>query len=238
MTKAPLPLDEETRLEALHRYHVLDTDDEEVYDNITRLATHICGVPISAVTLIDEDRQWFKSRVGLDERETSRDVSFCAHAILEPNIMSIHDMREDVRFADNPYVVSGPQIRFYAGAPLVTLEGNVLGALCVMDQKPRALLPEQIEALQALSRHVMCQMEMRHAVAGQSLILATLEQARQEAETANVEAVQTYQQARSQAVTYIFETIPDKAYLSSDAALARFYGYQTFEELMALLTDI
>jgi len=230
MIKAPLPLNEEIRLEALRRFHILDTEDEEVYDNITRLATHLCGVPISAVTLIDRDRQWFKSRVGLEMRETPRDLSFCAHAILEPGIMLVPDTHKDIRFVDNPYVIEAPQFRFYAGAPLVTLEGNVLGMLCVMDNEPRTLLPEQIEALKALSRHVICQMEMCHAVAGQGLVLATLEQAKQTAED--------YQKLRSQAATYIFETVPDKAYLSSDAALARFYGYQTFEELAGILTDI
>ena len=229
--KPPLPLDEETRLEALHRYHILDTPEEGVYDNIARLATHICGVPIAAVTLVDEDRQWFKARIGLEMRQTPREVSFCAHAITEQGVTMVSDMREDPRFADNPLVTADPAIRFYAGAPLVNPDGHVLGTLCVMDREPGRLTSDQLETLHALSRHVICQMEMRHAVGGQALILAHLKQLQHETE-------QTYRAACVSAATYIFETVPDKAYLSSDAALARFYGYKTLEELFSQLDDI
>ena len=162
--KAPLPPNEAERLAALRRYEVLDTLPERDFDDLTRLASHVCGSPMALVTLIEQDRQWFKSRVGIALCETSRDVAFCAHAILEPKTLVVPDATRDPRFADNPLVRGPPNIRFYAGAPLVTPDGFALGTLCVVDLRPRELTDEQVEALAALSRQAVAQLELRRAL--------------------------------------------------------------------------
>lgn len=153
--------DEPARLAALHRYRILDTAPEQRFDDLTLLASQICDTPISLITLIDSDRQWFKSRVGLDVHETSRGVAFCAHAITQPGIMQVPDATGDARFRDNPFVTGAPNIRFYAGAPLVTPDGFALGTLCVIDLKPRTLSEGQLRALDALRRQVESQLELK-----------------------------------------------------------------------------
>lgn len=163
---APLPGNEAQRLADLRRLEILDTVDEQEYDDLTTMAAAICNVPMSVISLIDENRQWFKSRFGLDAPETPRDQAFCAHAILRPDeLMEVHDSAQDDRFADNPLVTGGPKIRFYAGAPLLTAEGSAIGTICVIDQKPRRLTPLQRKALAALSRRVVAQLELRRLVA-------------------------------------------------------------------------
>ena len=160
------PADETARLEALENLDILDTLPEQAYDDITFLASQLCDTPISLVSFVDRDRQWFKSRVGLEATETDRELAFCAHAILEPeDLMIVPDAQQDSRFADNPLVTRDPSIRFYAGAPLLTPEGHALGTLCVIDTEPRQLTATQSQSLRALSRQVMAQLDLRRSVA-------------------------------------------------------------------------
>jgi GAF domain-containing protein len=158
---APLPQDEKKRLKVLWQYEVLDTVPEEVFDDLTELAARICEAPIALISLVDEDRQWFKARVGVTVKETSRDVSFCAYAITQTDLFVVPDATRDPRFANNPLVTSEPRIRFYAGAPLITPDGYALGTLCIIDVVPRELRPEQKQALRILARHVVSQLELR-----------------------------------------------------------------------------
>src|SRR5712671_5477889 len=149
------------RVDALQKYAILDSEPEQAFDDLTLLASHVCNTPIALISLVDEDRQWFKSRVGLNASETSRDIAFCSTAILQTDVFVIPDALADERFRDNPLVVSDPHIRFYAGAPLINEDGYALGTLCVVDRAPRELVPDQKEALKALSRLVLCQLEFR-----------------------------------------------------------------------------
>ena len=156
-----LPENEAARLEALHRYRILDTAPERSFDDLTLLASHICGTPMALITLVDADRQWFKSRVGVSITETARAVSFCTHAINHRDLFIVPDARHDERFRDNPLVTDSLEIRFYAGAPLVTPDGHAVGTLCVLDHVARTLSREQLEALTALCRQAEAQLELR-----------------------------------------------------------------------------
>jgi GAF domain-containing protein len=158
---AATPQNEKKRLKVLWQYEVLDTVPEELFDDLTELAARICEAPIALISLVDEKRQWFKSKVGTTVNETSRDLSFCAHAIRQSGLFIVPDATQDARFANNPLVVSEPKIRFYAGAPLVTPDGYALGTLCVIDKVPRELREDQKQALSILARHVVSQLELR-----------------------------------------------------------------------------
>jgi len=159
--KAPIPDNETQRLAALREYQILDTTAEQTYDDITALAAYLCNVPIAVISLVDESRQWFKSKLGLNEPETPRDVAFCAHAILQSEPLIVRDALKDSRFADSALVTRAPYIRFYAGFPLASPEGFALGTLCAIDRKPRQLSAEQKQAMQSLSRQVMALLELR-----------------------------------------------------------------------------
>jgi PAS domain S-box-containing protein len=180
-----LPENEVERLAALRGLDILNTPPELAYDELSDLAAHICQTPIALITLVDENRQWFKSRVGLTAAQTPREVAFCAHAILQPDLLVVPDASADRRFANNPLVTSPPYIRFYAGAPLVTAEGHALGTLCVIDHKPRELTAEQARALRALSHQVVAQLRLRKQLAEQIRINAEREHAEMELRKAN-----------------------------------------------------
>lgn len=161
MTLPLLQKDDASRVAALEKYAILDTDPEQVFDDLTLLASFICKTPIALISLVDEKRQWFKSRVGITDTETSREIAFCSSAIQQSDLFIIPDALEDDRFRNNPLVVSDPHIRFYAGAPLINEDGYALGTLCVVDRSPRNIEPEQKDALKALSRLVLGQLEFR-----------------------------------------------------------------------------
>lgn len=177
--KAAIPANERERLKTLRHYKILDTPPEMTYDDLTLLASEICGTPIAAVSLIDEDRQWFKSKLGLDVSETPRDVAFCAHAILNgKESLIVEDATKDERFSDSTLVTGSPGVRFYAGTPLVMSDGNAVGTLCVVDRVPRKITEGQRRALEVLGREVVAQMELRrshHVLESTVLTLARTE---------------------------------------------------------------
>ena len=165
MPTAATPIDEAERVAALERYGILDTLPETEYDDLTLLASQICDAPVSLVSLVDSDRQWFKSHQGVDLAESPRAISFCAHAILGDALFEVPDATKDERFRDNPLVTGEHHVRFYAGAPLLTPDGQRLGTLCVIDRQPRQLSDSQRHALTALARQVMTLLELRRNVA-------------------------------------------------------------------------
>lgn len=157
---------EEARLAALSLYKIMDTASEQFYDDITKVAAYIADTPMALITMVDKDRQWFKSRVGLDATETPREYSFCAHAIKTPRVpFLVRDAKQDERFSNNPYVTGDPNVRFYFGYPLLVDDKNALGSLCVIDTKPRELDLKQVDALAALARQVVTMLNIRKDVA-------------------------------------------------------------------------
>ncbi len=232
--KTTLPPNEEERLNALHQYEILDTDPEESFDDITLLASYICATPIAMISLVDESRQWLKSRIGMPKSETPRDIAFCAHGILEPEFFEVNDALTDERFATNPMVTGDPRIRFYAGAPLVTPDGHTLGMLCVHDQVPRELLPAQRAALQALSRQVVAQLELRSSLKELHGNIAE----RRNAEKQLRVAEEKYHSIFDNALEGIFQSTPDGVFISANPSFARMLGYASPEELIRERNDI
>lgn len=223
----PIPADEEQRLGQLSSFGILDTLPERVYDDITLLASRICGTPIAVITLIDRDRQWFKSKVGIDGTETPREHAFCAHAIARPNeMLTVRDARRDARFADNPFVTGGPKVRFYAGAPLVTATGHALGTLCVIDREPREITPDQAEALQALARQVMVILEERRTAAALNSVVLAHQRAIDELRRSDT----LFQEAYENAPIGIALVSIDGEWLRVNRPLCEILGY-TAEEL-------
>jgi len=158
---APVPKNEVKRLNVLWQYEVLDTVPEAIFDDLTELAALICEAPVALISLVDEKRQWFKSKVGISVTETPREISFCTHAINQSDLFIVTDAAKDPRFAKNPLVTAEPKIRFYAGAPLITPDGYAVGTLCVTDRVPRVLREDQKRALRILARHIVAQLELR-----------------------------------------------------------------------------
>jgi diguanylate cyclase (GGDEF)-like protein/PAS domain S-box-containing protein len=174
MQIAPIPPDDAKRLLALHSAQLLDTEDEDIFDRITRIAARLLNVPIALISLVDADRQWFKSKVGVCLTQTPRDISFCAHALLQRQPLVISDALEDPRFADNPQVTGAPFIRFYGGVPLLSLEGHAMGALCVIDSVPRVLTDKELAALVDLARMAEDQFQRRQLSLASDRVLETL----------------------------------------------------------------
>jgi GAF domain-containing protein len=158
---APTPSTEAARVAALNRYAILDTEPEQSFDDLVILAAHICQAPMAMLSLVDDHRQWFKSKFGVQAPETPKEVSICAHAIQQNDLFIVPDTLEDARFRENPLVIGEPHVRFYAGTPLINEDGFALGTLCVLDHEPRQLDEAQKEAVNALGRLALRQMELR-----------------------------------------------------------------------------
>ncbi len=220
-----LPKPEQVRLETLRHYQILDTLPEQSYDDLTFLAAQICQTPIALISLVDENRQWFKSKIGLEAEETGRDVSFCSYAILDPdNIFTVTNAELDERFADNLLVTSAPNIRFYAGAPLVVSSGEALGSLCVIDREPRSLTEVQQKALVVLARQVVTQLELRRELIDR------------EAEIAKQRQIETLLRDSEQRMYSFLTHTPAVAYMK-DAEGRFVFINQTMERLFDLRSD-
>ncbi|WDT77365.1 MAG: PAS domain S-box protein [Candidatus Manganitrophus sp.] len=233
--KPPLPQDEPKRLETLRQYQILDTPSENVFDDLTRLASDVCEAPIAAITFIDDHRQWFKSKIGVSPTETPRESAICAHAILQRQPLIVHDTASDPRFSDNPWVTSDPHVRFYAGAPLLTPEGHALGTVCVMDYAPRELRPKQIEGLQTIAHETMLLLDLRRQLSASSRMVTGL----REAEEALRESEEKYR--------ILFEHNPHPmwvfdpetlAFLAVNESAIRHYGYSREEFLSMTIKEI
>ena len=172
-----IAIDENARLDALRRYNILDTGQEAVFDDIVQLAASICDMPMATVTLVDENRQWFKSRLGLTVTETPRRIAFCSHAIIRSGPFIVHDALADPRFADNPLVRGAPNIRFYVGIPLVNIDGHAVGTLAVMDTRPRKLSEDQLFALRVLGQQALTQLESRRSIVELNRLMVERDQA-------------------------------------------------------------
>jgi PAS domain S-box-containing protein len=224
---ALLPSNETERLKALARYKILDTEAERSFDDITLLASHVCKTPIALISLVDENRQWFKSRLGMIESETHRDIAFCAHGILEPDFFEVEDALADERFATNPLVTGDPKIRFYAGSPLVTPDGYALGMLCVIDQVPRELSPSEKAALKALSRQVVAQLELRRNFAE-----------RKQSEEALRQSEERFRNYFDLGLIGAAVTSPTKGWVEINDEICRILGYERSELLRMSWADL
>ena len=230
MATYPIPPDEEDRLNLLHALNILDTPSEEAFDRMTRLVALILDVPIALVSLVDTDRQWFKSRIGIDENETPREVAFCAHAIAQTTPLIVTDTKQDSRFMSNALVTGNPNIRFYAGVPLRSIGGLAIGTLCAIDSKPRQLSPDEISILVDLAALVSKEMQMREVL----LSHARSEQAIQAME--DIEA--RFRTIFERAGIGIAMVAPDGGWLRVNDALCQIVGYSQDELLKLTFQDI
>ncbi len=225
--KATLPDHEAERLAAIHQYQIIDTEPESAFDDLARLAADICGTTIALINLIDGNRQWFKSKLGLDVTEMPRDFGLCPQCIQQGDVLVIPDTLADDRFAKNPVVTAYPHIRFYAGVPLIAPKGQIIGTLCVADTVPHQLSLAQVEALQALSRQIISQLELRRHIADMARIATECQQA--EAEMRNITA-ENLKLARvvasvSDGVIVTDPNQPDNPIIYANPAFSRITGY-------------
>ena len=231
MPAAPFPADEALRLDALHSTGLLDSSSEPAFDRITRLVARALDVPIALISLVDEERQWFKSRVGVNAVQTPREQAFCAHAILETEPLVVPDATADVRFADNPLVTGAPDIRAYAGVPLRTRNGQAIGTLCAIDSQPRCFTQEELDTLSDLAALAMKQVQMREA----------MERSRLEANRSNAalraNAAQ-FEEMFDLASVGIAQVAPDGGWLNVNQALCRIVGYSADELQRLSFRDI
>ncbi|HEX7481430.1 MAG TPA: ATP-binding protein [Polyangiales bacterium] len=225
MKKPGVPANEVERLNKLRQYEILDTPPELAFDDLTALAAHIADVPIALVSLMDADRQWFKSRYGLEAPQTPRDVSFCGHVVASGVSLLVHDAHADERFADNPLVTGEPHVRFYAGVPLRTWDGYVLGTLCTIDHQPRELTAKQRELLGTLAQQVVDQLELRR----QTLALRARQAILQTDLRETSDVASRLQSILASANVSIIETTPDGTIREFNAAAERMLGYTARE---------
>jgi PAS domain S-box-containing protein len=225
----PIPANEDARLRRLQEYRILDTDPEKRFDDLAFLASYICQTPVAMISLIDSDRQWMKSVVGYPPLVLQRDISFCAHTILEPEMLVVEDATRDERFSKNPLVAQAPSVRFYAGVPIFSYDGLALGSLCVLDRTPRTLSNEQLEALKSLSRQVHDQLELRRN-------LLELKDALKEQKRSQILVQESEDRFRK-----ILETSRDGILVEKDehivfmnTAYAKLFGCESPDELMGL----
>lgn len=221
MQSAPLPEDEPSRLQALREYGILDSPPDEGFDNLAKLAAQICETPIALVSLVDAHRQWFKARMGIETPETPRDIAFCAHAIHGQDLFVVPDTTKDERFADNPLVAADPNIRFYAGMPLVTPTGHAMGTLCVIDRAPKQLTADQMNALRILGQQVISRLELkrRQIELEQSLAM------REQADRTNADIIRAIERGL-EGVAFLDK---DGCYTYMNPAHAAIYGYKPEE---------
>jgi diguanylate cyclase (GGDEF)-like protein/PAS domain S-box-containing protein len=224
--EAPVSPHEKERLEALHNLEILDTPAEASLDRITRLVARVLDVPIALVSLVDADRQWFKSRTGLDATQTPREMAFCAHAILQTTPLVVPDAAQDERFCDNQLVTGAPHIRFYAGVPIRTSKGFAVGTLCAIDERPRQLTQDELDTLRDLADIVSREVQLR-----ENLMLARLQKSRSDALMKASEA--GYRSMFELASVGIALVAPDGGWISVNSALCDIIGY-TPDELKRL----
>jgi PAS domain S-box-containing protein len=234
--KASVPCDEEGRIAALRECAILDTEPEECFDDIARLAAYICAAPIALVSLVDTNRLWFKAKVGFPASELPRESTFCTQAILKPEPFVIEDASTDKRFAKNPYVISAPHVRFYAAVPLITPDGHALGVLCVIDHEPRTLDAEQQEALRVLARQTMTQLQLRRnsnalAELNQQLDREIVERRRAEREREELlkreQEVRAAAEANEQRYRFLAESIPQQVWTAQPDGALDYVNQQT-----------
>lgn len=235
--KVEVPLDEPERLKVLYSYEILDTPPEQAFDDLTRLAAHICQTPIALLSLVDANRQWFKSSLGLQTHDPLNGTGFCAHTILQQDVLVVADARADERFAGSPWIVSTHEIRFYAGAPLMAPERQAIGTLCVMDYIPRQLDSAQIEALRTLAHQAIVHLELKRSLRGLEHTLderQKLEQELRMSVTRHRDSEERFRNLFERVPDGVFQSTRDGRLLTANPTLLKMLGYESKEELIAV----
>lgn len=238
MEISPIPENEKERLAAIQKYHILDTEDEQDFDDIVQLVTQLCNTPMGLITLVDEKRQWFKARAGMTLRETDRSLSFCSHAIHEEDVMIVSDALLDYRFSDNPLVTGDPNIRFYAGMPLVTADGYKLGTISVLDKVPRQLNEQQLNCLRILGKQVVNLLNLRYNILmlkESNKKIESLE--RKKAEVSIRHAEERYRNIFENAVEGIFQANHKWRLITVNPSMAKMFDYSSPSKMISSVRD-